>query len=66
MKQLRVRHHDQKTARIEVTPDDMSVLIINREEIVSKLKEIGYIYVSLDIEGYRIGSMNEVIDTNID
>jgi uncharacterized protein len=60
--QLRVRHHGQM-ARIEIDPRDFSVIMAkqNREEIVAKLKEIGYLYVTLDLAGYRTGSMNEPI-----
>ncbi len=60
--QLRLRHHDQYTARIEILPEDMSKLLENRKEIVDELKKIGYTYVTLDIEGYRTGSMNEVLE----
>ncbi len=60
IRQLRVRHHD-KTARIEVAEDDMTVLFQNREQVVSKLKELGYTYVTMDLQGYRTGSMNEVL-----
>ncbi|MEJ6949948.1 ATP-dependent sacrificial sulfur transferase LarE [Natronospora cellulosivora (SeqCode)] len=60
--QLRVRHHDENTARIEILPEDMVLLLEKREEIVNYLKGIGYIYVTMDIEGYRTGSMNEVLD----
>ncbi len=59
--QLRVRHHDDNTARIEILPEDMPVLLKDREEIVKKLKEIGYTYITMDIEGYRTGSMNELL-----
>ncbi len=60
--QLRVRHHDDNTARIEILPEDMPVLLKDREEIVEKLKEIGYTYITMDIEGYRTGSMNELLE----
>ena len=59
--QLRVRHHDENTARIEILPEDMSSLLEHREEIVKHLREIGYTYITMDIEGYRTGSMNEVL-----
>jgi uncharacterized protein len=60
--QLRVRHHGQM-ARIEIDPSDFSVIMDKktREAIVDKLKEIGYLYVTLDLAGYRTGSMNEPI-----
>ncbi|MCF6148452.1 MAG: ATP-dependent sacrificial sulfur transferase LarE [Candidatus Kuenenia sp.] len=62
LRQFRVRHHDT-IARIEVMPEDFPKLLQNgkREELISKFKEIGYKYVTLDIEGYRSGSMNEVL-----
>ncbi len=62
LRQFRVRHHDT-IARIEVLPDDISMLLQNgkRTEIVKKLKEVGYKYVTIDLEGYRSGSMNEVL-----
>jgi uncharacterized protein len=63
--QLRVRHHGQM-ARIEIDPSDFSVIMEKqtREEIVENLKKIGYLYVTLDLAGYRTGSMNEPILDN--
>ncbi|UOE53137.1 ATP-dependent sacrificial sulfur transferase LarE [Bacillus sp. CMF12] len=58
--QVRVRYHD-KVARIEVNPDEIEKVLLYREEINIRLKEIGFTYVSLDLEGYRTGSMNEVL-----
>lgn len=62
LKQIRIRHHDS-IARIEVSPEDIERLAsINlRKKIVKKLKEIGYRYITLDLQGYRTGSMNEVL-----
>lgn len=60
IRQLRVRHHDQ-IARIEVAEKDMDILIQNRQQIVIKLKELGFKYVTMDLQGYRTGSMNEVL-----
>ncbi|MEB2307856.1 MAG: ATP-dependent sacrificial sulfur transferase LarE [Candidatus Brocadiaceae bacterium] len=64
LRQFRVRHHDT-IARIEVMPEDIPELLQNdkREELIRKFKEIGYKYVTIDIEGYRSGSMNEVLST---
>jgi len=39
----------------------MPLLLEKRGEIVNKLKEIGYTYITMDIEGYRTGSMNEIL-----
>ena len=58
--QLRVRHHGQ-TARIEVDAEGFEAVIRsdNRARIVEELHKIGYLYVTLDLDGYRTGSMNE-------
>ncbi len=62
IRQLRVRHHGD-VARIEVEPDGMAVLMQdgNRERAVERLKELGYQYVTLDLAGFRSGSMNETL-----
>jgi uncharacterized protein len=62
--QVRVRHHD-KIARIEVLPDDMPKVIANSEEIYKKLTSLGFSYVTLDLQGYRTGSMNEVLSADV-
>jgi uncharacterized protein len=61
-KQVRVRHY-QSLARIEVYPEEMSRLMDGslREKVVNRLKRIGYRYVTLDLQGFRSGSMNEVL-----
>ncbi|MBU1185782.1 MAG: ATP-dependent sacrificial sulfur transferase LarE [Acidobacteria bacterium] len=58
--QVRVRHHDT-IARIELVPEELSKAIEEevREKIFSEFKDIGYTYVTLDLKGYRMGSMNE-------
>jgi len=58
--QVCVRHHG-KIARIEVEPQDMGVLLdeLNRQRILSRFRELGYVYITLDLAGYRSGSMNE-------
>ena len=58
--QLRVRHHDD-IARLEVGLLDISKVLLHREEIVNELKEIGFTYVTLDLEGFRSGSMEEAL-----
>jgi uncharacterized protein len=57
---FRVRHHD-KIARIEVLPDDMLRLAQEplRSKLVAHFKTLGYTYVTLDLAGFRSGSMNE-------
>ena len=68
--QVRVRIHSfgngetsGTIARIEVNPDEITKLVLNRETIVSEFKKIGFNYVSMDLQGYRTGSMNETIKT---
>ena len=60
---FRVRHHDDKTARIEVGSEEIHRLLDNdlRSKIVSHLKQLGFTYITLDLQGYRTGSMNEVL-----
>lgn len=58
--QLRVRHHDQ-IARIEIPTEEFQKVLAQSGVIISKLREIGYHYVTLDLAGFRSGSMNEVI-----
>ena len=68
--QVRVRIHSfgngetsGTIARIEVNPDEITKLVLNREAIVSEFKKIGFNYISMDLQGYRTGSMNETIKT---
>lgn len=66
---VRVRHHrggannSVPFARIEVTPADIARFLNDstRETVVKRLKEIGYQYITLDLQGYRRGSANEVL-----
>jgi uncharacterized protein len=60
---FRVRHHDDKTARLEIGPQEFGRLFDNtlREKIVNHFKTLGFAYVTLDLQGYRTGSMNEVL-----
>ncbi|MDQ3912869.1 MAG: ATP-dependent sacrificial sulfur transferase LarE [Actinomycetota bacterium] len=58
--QVRVRHHGE-IARLEIGPDEMERAFASREEISSKLRTIGFLYVALDLDGYRSGSLNSVL-----
>ena len=62
-KYFRVRHHDEKTARIEVGIEELSRLLEGglRASVVEHLKRLGFTYVTLDLQGYRTGSMNEAL-----
>jgi pyridinium-3,5-biscarboxylic acid mononucleotide sulfurtransferase len=65
--QCRVRHHDD-VARIEVEPDQIGKLASPETAaiIVARVKEAGFQYVALDLEGYRMGSMNEALSSGED
>lgn len=60
--QVRVRHHEN-LARIEVLPEEMPRFFAEgiSGKVHQRLKEIGYLYITLDLRGYRTGSMNEVL-----
>jgi uncharacterized protein len=62
LRQVRVRHHDN-VARLEVDLCDLPLLLggDGRERIVARLKELGYVYITVDLEGFRSGSMNAVL-----
>ena len=61
--QCRVRHHD-KVARIEVVADDFKRILDISEEIVPALENLGYDYISLDLKGFKSGSMNKGLTNN--
>lgn len=60
-RQLRVRIHDN-LARIEVMPEEFDRLLAHREEITAEFRSYGFSYVTMDLTGYRTGSMNETLD----
>lgn len=59
-KQFRVRYYDD-LAKIEVLKEDIPKVLQLSEVIIAKFKEIGFNYITLDLEGYRTGSMNETL-----
>lgn len=60
---IRLRVHGE-IARIEVDDRDLCTLVERRKEIISALKELGYTYVTLDLEGFRSGSMDVNIEAS--
>jgi len=56
-RQVRLRHYDG-LCRIEVLKKELGLILRKRYQVVGKLKKLGYNYVTLDLEGYRTGSMN--------
>jgi len=63
IEQVRVRHYNN-LAKIEAREEDMLLLMEEylRKKIIDKLKELGFIYITLDLQGYRSGSMNEELN----
>ncbi len=57
---FRVRHHGD-TARIEISPQHFATILKNREAISKRFHELGFTYVSLDLDGFKSGSLNEVL-----
>ena len=63
--QIRARHQ-KKTIKIEVEPSEVKRLMDDeiRTHVIRKMKQLGYIYVTIDLEGYRRGSQNETLNEN--
>ena len=63
LNQFRVRLHDGKLARIELMPEDIMKVMIDKniKEINAKFKQLGFCYITVDLEGFRSGSLNEVL-----
>ncbi|HEX3460454.1 MAG TPA: ATP-dependent sacrificial sulfur transferase LarE [Acidimicrobiales bacterium] len=59
--QLRVRHYGD-TARIEVMAEDLPVVVALREEVTAAVRAAGYRYVTLDLEGFRSGNLNDALE----
>lgn len=59
-RELRVRHHGD-IARLEVPPAEFAEVLTRHQELTGGLKALGWLYVTLDLEGLRTGSMNEVL-----
>ena len=68
LNQLRVRHHENKLARIEFLSEDLPSILTkeNLGIIKKKFKELGFLYITIDIEGFRSGSMNQPLKENND
>ncbi len=64
--EFRVRHHDC-LARIEVNPQDIEKVTTEpiRSKIVEKLKSLGFKFVTVDLQGYRTGSLNEMLSKEV-
>ena len=60
---LRVRHHGD-TARIEMGPEDFALALKKRETISHKLHALGFLFVTLDLDGFKSGSLNAALKIN--
>ena len=67
IEQVRVRYHNN-LAKIEVREEDVLFLMEEdlRKKIIAKLKKLGFIYIALDLQGYRTGSMNEELGQKVE
>ena len=59
-REFRVRHHGD-VARLEVPVEELGTVTAKHQELVGGLKTLGWLYITLDLEGFRTGSMNEVL-----
>lgn len=60
IKQIRVRYFNE-LAKIEVLKQDFPLILENSQKIVKFMKKLGFKYITMDIEGYRTGSLNEAL-----
>lgn len=63
LRDCRVRYHEGELARIEVSPADIAQLVSDsvRSELIGRFRELGFKFVSLDLEGFRSGSLNDLV-----
>ena len=66
LNQFRVRLHEGKLARIELMPEDIIKVMTDKniKQINTKFKHLGFCYITVDLEGFRSGSLNEVLTFN--
>ena len=57
LRNVRIRVYDD-LIRIETEPQSMPVLLADREQIIARMKALGFRYITLDLEGFRSGSMD--------
>lgn len=58
--QFRLRYHGE-IARIEITRDQFQLMVEKADQVVEALKDYGFTYITMDLQGYRTGSMNETL-----
>lgn len=65
LREFRCRHHD-KVARLEVDPEQFPLILEHRQEIVAEFRRLGFLWVSLDLAGFRSGSLNAMLGIGIE
>lgn len=67
LRECRVRYHDGDLARIEVPPGEVARIAADpiRSDIARRFHDLGFRYISLDMDGFRSGSMNELIPLDV-
>jgi len=60
---LRVRHHGD-VARLEIDEESFTAVLGRRHEVVEAVRSAGYLFVALDLEGFRSGSLNRALSTS--
>lgn len=60
LREFRCRHHGE-VARLEVMPQDFAVVVDRRDEIVAEFRRLGFLWVALDLAGFRSGSLNALV-----
>jgi uncharacterized protein len=60
-RQLRVRHYGE-LARLEFEASDLAAAVLRRGEVVAAVRAAGYTYVTVDLEGFRSGNLNQALD----
>ena len=64
LRQVRVRYHGE-LARVEVAAPELERAFALRRELVAAVKQAGFAFATLDLEGYRTGSHNEVVKLKV-
>ncbi len=65
LKEFRCRHHD-KVARLEVPPEQFDLVLEKREVLLKEFRRIGFLWVALDLAGFRSGSLNQALGIGVE
>ena len=64
-RELRVRYHEGDLARVEVTAEEIPRLVKMRSKLVAELSEVGFRFVTIDLEGFQSGKLNQLIPLDV-